>query len=600
MTFVSEYQLPVCFLKDENLNNTSFMKNKPEICLNELSEPTDNYCQSKWKYVKGLGSFFFESKAILFFKHILKKRLYTFVPSNSMNQSTILDPDAYYDLYDIIPESNDYEIGVKTMDAVNGLFENIYTKNENEIDKKSNNSTKSSKETATTTTFLSTISTGESTMSVIGTPFTTILSEPTTTKSEQIFFPTRSHSRSHDNTYTIIGVSAIAILIIIVAVILVIFGVRRSLRKQETLEDMLYRNEMNAHAKLVAESSIPGLEKIRSSSPSSTSVSTSFIDQSYSSDRMSRIGAFHSSNRVYGVQNNTKFEDLNFCDPSTKHYYNSQIPEWSSSQYSRYSSHNNYLGQPMRSLSMSSRPKDYMRSRYSSHGASVLDNSLSDQRSLSYNDNNGLNFTGAMQNQQKFPYSGYSREQNKGYFTPSQIRSRSLDPHGANKSFNHTGLHDSHAQYTPQSNVSSINYTNIYHTPLSAQVEPISFDTANTHFSDTTNTLSSPLSYQNSGITSLEHDSGPMIDLTPPKSLLIKESAKANPSESDLGIEKIFKANNRNGLRQNSFRTPSINASVDIWAEKKKKLLDLTSNLNEYSNNSRTDTSLRTSYMDKR
>ncbi|CCJ31541.1 unnamed protein product [Pneumocystis jirovecii] len=243
----------------------------------------------------------------------------------------------------------------------------------------------------------------------------------------------------------------------------------------------------------------------------------------------------------------------------------------------------NHLGHPVRSFSMSSRPKDYIRSRYLSHNTPIFDNPFQhDQlRSGSHNDNSP-SVAEAVSNQSKLCF-GCSQEQNKGYFTPTQTKSKPFDSHMSNRFSNYPVLHNSQIMHTPQSNVFSLNHTNYYHTPLSMQTEAVSFDTANTHFSDTSNTLSSPLSaYQNSGAFSSEQNSSFTVDLTPPESLHIKENKV--DLELDLGTEKIFKTD-KNTLKQNSIRTPSINASVDIWAEKKKKLLDLTNNLNGHSNN---------------
>ncbi|KAG5518721.1 hypothetical protein PMAC_002690 [Pneumocystis sp. 'macacae'] len=595
-------ELMMCFLENGFIENMNSIKNEQKNSLNREPSLDDISCLSSKKYGETLGKKVFRSKRILSLIHALKKRNHKSSLSNKMAYRVVEDSNTPDTSFSLIEGSDNKDVEIINTNALERYLENNYVEIENGVSKSTKN-IKASPMTPSITASItipentsmpsSTVSAGVTPI-VIGTVFTTTLSEPTTTVSKETFSPIRHYSNSRSNTYTVIGVSTIVIFIVIITIILIIFGVKRSLRRQEAFEDMLYRNEMNAHAKLVAEASTPVSEKVRSGSPSSFSTSVPFMDQQYSGGRFSRAEYFHDPNKTYSVHNTPKVDDQNSSDLSAKHYYSNQkmANGWHPMQHMGQSMYYNHLGHPVRSFSMSSRPKDYIRSRYLSQSASIFDNPFqSDQlRSVNYNDSNS-NVTGVIPNQSKLSCFGYPQEQSKGGFTQTQIKSKPFDSCMTNRFSNYLVPHNSQAFYTTKSNTFSLNHINYNHTPLSAQTENVSFDTANTHFSDISNTLSSPLSaYQNSGTFSSEQDSSFTVDLTPPKSLHVKENTKVDP-ELDLGIEKIFKTN-KNILKQNSIRTPSINASVDIWAEKKKKLLDLTNNLTEFSNNS-TNTTMR-------
>ncbi|KAG4301174.1 hypothetical protein PCK1_002484 [Pneumocystis canis] len=601
------------FLENEDIKKTILVKNEPKTYKNDFFSLKDMFyfLNIEKSVKKSEKNMFFGSKTVSSLIHELAKQIRVFFALND----NIVSIRKRFSSFNNVSDTT-YTIVNKmsrqTKRALNKDFKNIQLKKSNNINKNlkkdetitpttasstSSASSISSTSSTTTSSFSSllkapkTTSIAESTtVSVIGTSFTTILSEPTIFNSPtETILPVRSKSHSHGNTYTVIGISGIVILIIIVIVALIIFGVQRSLKKQKVFEDMLYQNEMNAHAKLVAGVSTPISEKMGSTPPSSGSVLTPIIDRQYLPGRVSRFGHFYDNNKVYGSQNAVKSEEQS-PDDSLGYYYNGSqsANDPSPQQYLRYPLHYNALGHSARSLSMSSRPKDYSRLRYLSHGAPVYDNSFQQdlQQPVNFSDTNEFNLEGIASNQLKSSSLGYSREMNKGYSTPTQVRSRSVDHHDTNRVFGQTNSYSSQVKPVLYSNVSSAKYANSYHIPSSSQNEPTSFDTVNTHFLNLSNTLSLPSSaYQNSTITSPEHDSSFSSDLTPPKTLLLKENTKIESPNFDLGIEKMLKFENKHTLKYNSSRTPSINASVDIWAEKKKKLLDLTSNLNKSSNN---------------
>lgn len=450
-----------------------------------------------------------------------------------------------------------------------------------------------------------TITKSEAKTTSTGATFTTILSEKTETiKPTADLFSRPRATRSHDNTYMILGISAIVILIAVVIVFLVIYGVRRSLKRQEMLEDMLYENEMNTHAKLMAAASTPVSEKMSSTTPSSVSISAPILDRQYSNDLFLKNGIHSDFNRTYSLRSSEKHDDRNPGDSSMRYYNRSQLtsvrpPE----QHAEYPSHYNFSGQPMRSFSLSSRPREHSGIYYSPNVASNYDSSFQmDQQRLPChnNDINGTGFGKAAVKQPRSITSVYfSKDQNKGHPISAQTRTKYPDPYGFNRSFGQENPHNYQTELTMQPNAFSSNYMNFCQTPKSGSyIGSVSSDNPDIQFSDLSNTVSSPLSVYQDSTTSSQQDTSFTTDHTTPKSFRSKESIKNEFSSIDSNTRKsICKVTNKRLLSQNYMRTPSINASIDIWAEKKKKLLDLTNNLNGSVNNRpHIDTSRRKEY----
>ncbi|EMR10197.1 hypothetical protein PNEG_01470 [Pneumocystis murina B123] len=422
--------------------------------------------------------------------------------------------------------------------------------------------------------------------------FTTILSETTEVSTSTIKLSAqRSHARSNDNLYMILGISSIAILIIIVIVFLVIYGVRRSLKKQEMIEDMVYENEMSAHAKLMEAASTPVSEKT-SSTPTSISLSAPILGSRNSNDLYSRRGTYFDSNGIYGSKNGEKQDEQTLHNSSLKYYGMSQSTNnCPTSSRTRNSSYYNPSGQPTRSLSLSSRSKDYFGAHsHSSNVTSTYDDSFQKDRvrlTSCNNDMNGSSFGKASSNHLRTPNSVYlSGDQNRGYPASSQIRAGPLDSRGINRFLSQESLRSSRAHFATQPN--TLNYKNSFKTlGTNFQMESSNFDTPNSHLSELSNNVSSPLfTYKDSLGSSSCYDSSFTNERMTPKSFFSRENMKNESYTPNSSFEKMFPKNtNKHSPNKDYMRTPSVYASVGIWAEKKRKLLDLTSNLNESSSN---------------
>lgn len=421
--------------------------------------------------------------------------------------------------------------------------------------------------------------------------FTTIFSETTETSTFTAKLSAqRPLVRSNDHVYMILGISAVVILIVIFIVFLVFCGVRRFLKKQEMIEDMVYENEMNAHAKLMEAASTPVSEKTNST-PTSFSISAPILGTRNSNDLYTKRGTYFDSNGIYDSKNGEKQDEQIFRNSSLKYYGTSQLTNnRPSSSRTRNSSYYSPLGQPARSLSLSSRSKDYFGTHHSSNVTSTYDEPFQKNRVrlTSYNnDVNGSSFRKVSPNHPKTPNSVYlSGDQNKGYSASSQMRAGLPDSHGINKFLSQESLRNSRAYFAAQPN--ALNYKKSFKTlGTNFQMESPNFDSSNSYLSELSNNASSPLfTYKDSLGGSSCYDSSFTSEYMTPKSFFSVENMK-NESIFNSGSEKSFPRNaNKYSPDKNYMRTPSVYASVDIWAEKKRKLLDLTSNLNESSNRS--------------
>ncbi|KTW29811.1 hypothetical protein T552_01016 [Pneumocystis carinii B80] len=436
--------------------------------------------------------------------------------------------------------------------------------------------------------------------------FVTILSDPTETSTPTANLSAQhSHSRSNDGLYMILGISAIVFLIIIVIVFLVIYGVRRSLKKQEMIEDMVYENEMNVHAKLMKNASASISEKTSSTS-NSISGSASILGSRNLNDPYLKRGTYFDSNGIYGSKNDEKQDERSLHNSPLKYYGISQSTNnRPSSSRTRNSSYYNPSGQPMRSFSLSSRSKDYYGgNNHSSNVNSIYDDSFQKDRTrLTFynNDMNGSSYGKVSSNQLRTPNSVYlSEDQNRGYLSSSQIRVGSLEPHGTNRFLSQESLRSSRAQFATQPN--TLSYKNSYkNLGANYQMDSSNFDTPNSYSSELSNNASSPLfTYKNSIGSSSHYDSSFTSEHMTPKSFFSRENMKNESYTPNSGSEKMLPPKNtyKHPSQQDYMRTPSIYASVGIWAEKKRKLLDLTNNSNEPLSN-RSDESMNI-YQDHR